>query len=154
VYFTPAPVRTTLPDPASQGWPEGDAPSSEPWPSRLDRAKVRAAVDLAFADPEGLTAAMVVAYKGQIVGERYMPGITKDAPNTITRAMPVFMLMWVIRSSPSRPVARAVRGRVPCVLRASPWSRLEIQTGLKPGIDQCDHEAPKLERGRSADKRG
>ena len=78
VYFTPVPVRTTLPDPASQAWPAGDAPSSEPWPSRLDREKVRAAVDLAFADPEGLTAAMVVVYKGQIVGERYMPGITKD----------------------------------------------------------------------------
>ena len=78
VYFTPAPVRTTLPDPASQAWPAGDAPSHEPWPSRLDRANMQAAVDLAFADPEGLTAAIVVVYKGRIVGERYMPGITKD----------------------------------------------------------------------------
>jgi len=33
---------------------------------------------MAFADPEGLTAAMVVVHEGQVVGERYMPGITKD----------------------------------------------------------------------------
>jgi len=78
VHFTPVPVRTTLPDAASQPWPMGDAPSKEPWPAGVDRAKVQAAVDLAFADPEGLTAAMVVVHKGQIVGERYMPGITKD----------------------------------------------------------------------------
>ena len=72
------PVRTTLPDAAAQPWPMGDAPSKDPWPAGLDRAKVQTAVDLAFADPEGLTAAMVVVHKGQIVGERYMPGITKD----------------------------------------------------------------------------
>jgi CubicO group peptidase (beta-lactamase class C family) len=78
IHFTPAPVRTTLPDANSQAWPMGDAPSSEPWPAKLDREKLQAAVDLAFADPAGLTAAMAVVYKGQIVGERYMAGITKD----------------------------------------------------------------------------
>jgi CubicO group peptidase (beta-lactamase class C family) len=78
IHFTPVPVKTTLPDAASQPWPMGDAPSNQPWPAGLDRAKVQTAVDLAFADPEGLTAAMVVVHKGQIVGERYMPGITKD----------------------------------------------------------------------------
>jgi hypothetical protein len=36
--------------------------------------RVAKAVDLAFADPEALTAGMVVLYKGQIVAERYMPG--------------------------------------------------------------------------------
>lgn len=78
IHFTPVPVRTTLPDAATQPWPMGDGPSKEPWPAGVDRTKVQAAVDLAFADPEGLTAAMVVVHKGQIVGERYMPGITKD----------------------------------------------------------------------------
>jgi CubicO group peptidase (beta-lactamase class C family) len=92
VHFTPVPVRTTLPDAGTQAWPMGDAPppphdatsasrgpgSKEAWPAGLDRAKMQAAVDLAFADPAGLTAAMVVVHKGQIVGERYMPGITKD----------------------------------------------------------------------------
>jgi CubicO group peptidase (beta-lactamase class C family) len=78
VHFTPVPVRTTLPDANTQPWPMGDAPAKEPWPTKLDRAKLQAAVDLAFADPAGLTAAMVVVHQGQIVGERYMDGITKD----------------------------------------------------------------------------
>lgn len=78
VHFTPVAVKTTLPDAATQAWPMGDAPSGDPWPVNVDRARMQAAVDLAFADPAGLTAAMIVVHKGQIVGERYMPGITKD----------------------------------------------------------------------------
>jgi CubicO group peptidase (beta-lactamase class C family) len=78
IHFRPVAVRTTLAEANTQAWPMGDAPSKEPWPATLDRAKVKAAVDLAFADPAGLTAAMVVVYKGQIVGERYLDGITKD----------------------------------------------------------------------------
>jgi CubicO group peptidase (beta-lactamase class C family) len=78
IHFTPVAVKTALPDAATQPWPMGDAPSREPWPASTDRARMQAAVDLAFADPAGLTAAMVVVHKGQIVGERYMPGITRD----------------------------------------------------------------------------
>jgi CubicO group peptidase (beta-lactamase class C family) len=78
IYFTPVPVRTRLPDAAFQSWPMGDAPPKTPPPSGIDRARVEKALDLAFADPEGLTAAVVIVHKGQIVGERYMPGITKD----------------------------------------------------------------------------
>lgn len=78
VFFTPVPVRSSLPDAATLPWPMGDAPATAPWPARLDRAAITAAVDLAFADPEGLTAAMVVVHQGQIIGERYMAGITKD----------------------------------------------------------------------------
>jgi CubicO group peptidase (beta-lactamase class C family) len=78
IRFTPVRVETTLPNADSQPWPMGDAPSREPWSAPLDRATVQAAVDLAFSDPAGLTAGMVVVYKGQIVGERYMAGITKD----------------------------------------------------------------------------
>ena len=78
VHFAPVPVPTMLPDANTQPWPMGDAPSRDAWPAQLDRARMQAAVDLAFADPAGQTAGMVVVYKGQIVGERYMPGITKD----------------------------------------------------------------------------
>ena len=78
IYFTPVPVKTRLPDAASQPWPMGDAPSKGPASTGIDRARVEKALDLAFADPDGLTAAVVVVHKGQIVGERYMPGVTKD----------------------------------------------------------------------------
>src|SRR5687767_2950061 len=55
VQFTPVAVQTRLPDASTQAWPMGDAPAKEAWPASLDRAKMQAAVDLAFADPAGLT---------------------------------------------------------------------------------------------------
>jgi CubicO group peptidase (beta-lactamase class C family) len=78
IYFTPVPVKTRLPDAASQPWPMGDAPPKTPPSTGIDRARVDKALDLAFADPAGLTAAVVIVHKGHIVGERYMPGITRD----------------------------------------------------------------------------
>jgi CubicO group peptidase (beta-lactamase class C family) len=77
IYFTPVSVKTTLPDAASQPWPMGDAPSRAD-AKGIDPARLAKAVDLAFADPEALTAGFIVVHKGQIAAERYMPGITKD----------------------------------------------------------------------------
>ncbi|HEX4913131.1 MAG TPA: hypothetical protein VFV51_04195, partial [Vicinamibacterales bacterium] len=62
VHFTPVAVKSTLPDAATQPWPMGDALSTGSWPAAVDRARRQAAVDLAFADPAGLTAAMLVVY--------------------------------------------------------------------------------------------
>ena len=78
IFFTPVPVKTALPDAASQPWPMGDAQSEAPLPAEVDRGKLDAAVNAAFADPAALTAGFVVVYKGRIIAERYMPGITKD----------------------------------------------------------------------------
>jgi CubicO group peptidase (beta-lactamase class C family) len=78
IYFTPVAVKTKLPDALSQPWPMGDGAPREPAPAGFDHARVAKAVDLAFSDPSGLTAAFIVVYKGQIIGERYMPGVTKD----------------------------------------------------------------------------
>jgi CubicO group peptidase (beta-lactamase class C family) len=78
VDFTPAPVRTSLPDAMSQDWPMGDRVPEAAWPADVDRAMVNAAVDAAFADPAALTAGLVIVHRGRIIGERYMPGITKD----------------------------------------------------------------------------
>jgi CubicO group peptidase (beta-lactamase class C family) len=78
IFFTPVKVTTTLPDAMSQEWPMGDRPDTAPPPSGIDRAKIDAAVDAAFADPAALTAAFVVVYKGRIIAERYGPGTTKD----------------------------------------------------------------------------
>jgi CubicO group peptidase (beta-lactamase class C family) len=78
IFFTPVPVKTTLPDAASQPWPMGDATRDEPLPPEIDRVKLDAAVAAAFADPAALTAGFVVVHKGRIIAERYMPGITRD----------------------------------------------------------------------------
>jgi CubicO group peptidase (beta-lactamase class C family) len=78
VFFEPVPVKSALPDPLSQPWPMGDSPPAGPPAAGPDAAKLEEGVDLAFADPEALTAALVVVHRGRIVAERYAPGITKD----------------------------------------------------------------------------
>jgi len=78
IHFTPVAVKTRLPEAASEAWPMGDKTPEKAPALDIDRARVAKAVDLAFADPEGLTAAFLVLYKGQIVAERYGPGINKD----------------------------------------------------------------------------
>jgi CubicO group peptidase (beta-lactamase class C family) len=77
--FTPVTVRSGLPDASTLPWPMGDAPSNAPWPAGVDRALVEQAVDAAF-DPAGMTAALVITYKGEIIGERYGPNITRTTP--------------------------------------------------------------------------
>lgn len=61
-----------------QPWPMGDAPSGKPRPEGFDEAKVTAAVDHMFAEPNRLhlrnTRAVIVAYRGEIIAERYAPG--------------------------------------------------------------------------------
>ena len=79
IHFKPVAVRTTLPAADSQAWPMGD---------RLDAKAVAAtganaelltkALDAAFGDPAALTQSFLVLHKGQIVAERYAPGVTKD----------------------------------------------------------------------------
>ena len=78
IFFKPVAVKTTLPDPMTQPWPMGDLQTEKSLPPGIDAAKLNKAVDLAFSDPEGLTAAFIVVYKGRIVAERYGPGINKD----------------------------------------------------------------------------
>ena len=78
VFFTPVRVTTRLPDASSIPWPMGDVLPVGPPPAGIDTAKAREAVDAAFANPAGLTAAFVVVYKGRIVGERYANGAHKD----------------------------------------------------------------------------
>ena len=80
VYFTPAVIETTLPDASTEPWPMGDLLPDEPFPADLDMEKVAEAVNAAFEPAEGLTAAFVVTWKGQIIGERYRDGITMHTP--------------------------------------------------------------------------
>ncbi|HWY95200.1 MAG TPA: serine hydrolase [Steroidobacteraceae bacterium] len=77
--FTPKPNKLALPDPATQTWPTGDKVTGG-FPSELDVGKVNQALDAVFASPEGMTAAVVVTWRGRIVAERYGGGITAHTP--------------------------------------------------------------------------
>jgi len=79
VEFKPVVVKSKLPDAKTMPWPMSDAPSNEPWPAGVNKAKVDQAVEAAF-DPVGMTAAFVVTYKGRIIAERYGPNITMTTP--------------------------------------------------------------------------
>ena len=78
VYFKPVRVSTALPDASTLSWPMGDVLPADPPPTGIDTATLRMAVDAAFANPAGLTAAFVVVHKGRIVAERYANGAHKD----------------------------------------------------------------------------
>src|SRR5262245_4746656 len=80
VAFKPVDVTPRLPDAATQPWPMGDALPSAPLPKELDPAKLKGAIDAAFEPAAGMTAAVVVTWKGRLVGERYADGITARTP--------------------------------------------------------------------------
>jgi CubicO group peptidase (beta-lactamase class C family) len=80
VSFKPISLKTSLPDPSKQAWPMGDLLPTERLPPELDMAKVKEAVDAAFDPPGGMTAALVVTWRGRLIAERYAPGITAQTP--------------------------------------------------------------------------
>jgi CubicO group peptidase (beta-lactamase class C family) len=80
VHFTAMRVTSALPPASTQPWPMGDRLSDSPLPADVDTAKVRQALDAAFATPEGLTAAVVIAHRGRIIAERYGAGAHRDMP--------------------------------------------------------------------------
>jgi CubicO group peptidase (beta-lactamase class C family) len=80
VFFEPVTVKRQLPDPTMTAWPMGDVLPKGPLPDGLVAAKVKAAIDMAFDPPEALTSALVVTYKGRLIGERYMKGIEPTTP--------------------------------------------------------------------------
>ncbi len=77
IYFRPIEVKSQLPPPESTAWPMGDVTRIEDIPAGLDYSIVQRAVDTAFRDPEGMTAAFVVTWKGHIIGERYREGLDR-----------------------------------------------------------------------------
>ena len=77
VFFKPVAIKSTLPDPTTTPWPMGDVLPTAPLPAGVDAAKVKQAIDAAFEPAAALTSAFVVTYKGRLIGERYMKGITR-----------------------------------------------------------------------------
>ncbi len=80
VFFKPELVKRNLPDASRTPWPMGDVLPDEPLPQGIDAARIKQAIDAAFDPPESLTSAFVVTYKGRLIGERYMKGITSTTP--------------------------------------------------------------------------
>ncbi len=79
LHFKPVALKSKLPDAAKTPWPMGDLIADASLPAGIDAAKLKQAVEAAF-DPEGMTAAFVVTYKGRLIAERYGDGITAQTP--------------------------------------------------------------------------
>lgn len=77
--FTPVKVRPNLPAAAETAWPMGDRLALDA-PRGVDMARVQQALEAAFEPASGQTAAFVVTWKGQLIGERYGAGINHQTP--------------------------------------------------------------------------
>ena len=78
VSFTPQRVPSVRS--SAEQWPMGDVLPTTPLPPEIDTARVRRALQAAFENPAGMTAAFVVTWKGRLIGERYGAGITPSTP--------------------------------------------------------------------------
>jgi CubicO group peptidase (beta-lactamase class C family) len=79
VFFEPVDVVSALPDPATQAWPLGDVEAYGSFPE-VDGPTLDAALDRAMSSTDQNTRALVVVYRGKIIGERYAEGFGKDTP--------------------------------------------------------------------------
>jgi CubicO group peptidase (beta-lactamase class C family) len=75
--FIPERLVSSLPSPENIAWPMGDVLPEE-YPNDVNPETIKKAIDMAFQPEEALTAAMVILYKGKIIGERYREGINKN----------------------------------------------------------------------------
>lgn len=78
-FYTPPQITSALPDAAETPWPMGDVTSDVLLPNEIDADGLAAAVEAFFA-PGAMSASFVVTYKGQIIAERYAPGIDMHTP--------------------------------------------------------------------------
>lgn len=71
-------------NPDATPWPTGDLNAEGVFPGEVNDEKMQAALDKEFSEPDPenprRARAVVVVYKGKIVGERYAPGFNKDMP--------------------------------------------------------------------------
>jgi CubicO group peptidase (beta-lactamase class C family) len=80
IHFKPVPVTPHLPDAAAQPWPAGDKDAATPLPQGVDTGAINAALEWGMDQRQHNTRAIVVVYRGKVVGERYAPGWTGDTP--------------------------------------------------------------------------
>jgi CubicO group peptidase (beta-lactamase class C family) len=79
IFFEPADVVSALPDAASQPWPLGDVDAHGSF-AEVDGQQLEVALDRAMSRAEQNTRALVVVYRGKIIGERYAEGFGPDTP--------------------------------------------------------------------------
>lgn len=77
LHFTPKPIPRAAAKPGL--WPTGEQVDPRP-PAEIDAAKLAQAVDAAFAPESALTQAVVIAWRGRIVAERYGPEANAATP--------------------------------------------------------------------------
>ena len=80
VFFTPTEVASALPPAETTPWPLGDVLADEPFPAELDMGLIAQALDTAFGASDAMTEAIVVTYRGRVIGERYGEGIDLHTP--------------------------------------------------------------------------
>ncbi len=78
-YYDPPEIVSALPDVTTTPWPMGDVLGDDPIPAEVDPQKLAEAFDTIF-NPDAMTAALVVTYKGKIIAERYGEGIDLHTP--------------------------------------------------------------------------
>jgi CubicO group peptidase (beta-lactamase class C family) len=78
VHYQPVPVPRSLPDPNTQAWPTGDSGAYGTF-TDVNQARLDSAFDWAMEQGQN-TRALVAAYKGRVIGERYAPGFTRNTP--------------------------------------------------------------------------
>lgn len=78
LYFKPKTIKSNLSNHYTTPWPMGDLIPDEQFPEGLDEVKTMEAINEAFENEDGMTAALVVTWKGRVVGERYARNITSS----------------------------------------------------------------------------
>jgi CubicO group peptidase (beta-lactamase class C family) len=156
IHYSPVKLSSNLPDAAVTPWPMGDLLPDEPFPAELDAAKVTAAVDAAFADPTGMTAAFVVTWNGRLIGEKYGDGITMHTPleswsmgkSLTATLMGILIQQGVYQLDQPAPVPEwqeegdpRARIRISDILRMSSGLRCRApgEPGLDPSLGYLDH---------------
>jgi len=95
-------------------WPEGEFVDTENIPPEVDKAKLTEAIERTFTEPYAnqkrfwRTRAVVVAYKGRIIRERYTAGFSKDTP----------LLGWSMTKSVTNALAGILVGQGKLTLKA------------------------------------
>jgi CubicO group peptidase (beta-lactamase class C family) len=80
LHYTPTVVTPRPQGKPEPRWPSGERLAPTRLPKSVNAALVKQAVDAAFESAEGMTAALLITYKGQIIAERYAPGIGANTP--------------------------------------------------------------------------